>query len=98
MSLQYDPKFSLGNIITVASLICGLAVGWATMRAEIVTMQAEWEKDRQDRAALEVRLRSVEIAGAGTLADLRAIQQTLSRIERLLERPALTHQPEGPPR
>lgn len=96
MALQYDSKFSLGNIITVLVLMGGLAVSWGTFTARQDEMAKEATALRQlvadhsaesarVRADQEGRIRAVEISSASMSSDLRSIQAGISRIERLLE-------------
>lgn len=96
MALQYDSKFSLGNIITVCVLFLGLAVSWGAFTSRQDHMASEAAALRQlisehtaenarARAEQDARIRAVEISNASMSSDLRAIQAGISRIERLLE-------------
>lgn len=85
MAIQYDPKFSLGNIITVAVLLAGLSAGWFRLEAQVGEQNRRLEALTVSAADREARLRAVEISQASQQSDLRAIQASLARIERLLE-------------
>lgn len=96
MSLRYDGTINAGHILTAAVMFISAvgAVIWvqadlrrlssdqqrveASFTAEIVSI-------RSDAMAREGRLRAAELAIAGQSSDLRSIQSSLSRIERLLE-------------
>ena len=84
--LEYDPKISLGNIVTIALVLLGAVTAWNT----VVSSQAQLaEKVSVIETALgahEGRIRAVEIAQASQQSDLRAIQNGITRIEAQLEK------------
>lgn len=86
MSLQWDNKISLGHVLTFVGMLATgitafvyLSVGQAQMEREMIAVRA-------DAVAREGRIRAVEIAQASQSSDLRAIQNSLTRIEAAVER------------
>ncbi|WP_151718352.1 hypothetical protein [Gemmobacter serpentinus] len=95
--LEYDPKISLGNIVTIAVVFVGAVTAWNTvvsrqtqMAEKIAVMEtsiaAKTAGRDQQMSAHEARIRAVEIAQAAQSSDLRAIQSGISRIEAQMER------------
>lgn len=97
MALEYDPKISLGNIITVLVVLVGAVTAWNTVVSEqakltekIAVMETTYaarvaNRDQQF-AGHEARIRAVEIAQASQSSDLRNIQVGIGRIEAQLEK------------
>ena len=97
MALEYDPKISLGNIITVLVVLIGAVTAWNTVVSEQAklaeklamvetTITARVAIRDQQMAGHEARIRAVEIAQASQSSDLRNIQIGISRIEAQLEK------------
>lgn len=95
--LEYDPKISLGNIVTIAVVLIGAVTAWNTvvskqtqLAEKVVVMEtsiaAKTASRDQQAAGHEARIRAVEIAQAAQSSDLRAIQSGISRIEAQLEK------------
>jgi len=96
MALKYDGTINAGEILqagvifstALAAVIWTQAGLWkleADQRRIETSFAAELATIRADAAAREGRLRTAELAIAGQASDLRAIQASLTRIERLLE-------------
>lgn len=96
-ALQFDPRFSIGNVVTVAVVLFAAAGAWftvinrqAVLTEKIALIEAGISVRARDRdqqiAAHEARIRAVEIAQASQSSDLRAIQGGIARIEAQLEK------------
>lgn len=80
-AITWKPDLSLGNILTILTLIVGIAMGWQSVNSRVDTVEAtavelkqkvdKLSSDRQDdrNAMTEIR------------ADLRYIRQSLERLE-----------------
>lgn len=90
--IEFDPKISIGNLVTIGIVLIGVITAWNTMvnrQAALTEKMAAIEQTvaagRADRvaamAAHEARIRSVELAQAGQTSDLRNIQATLGEIK-----------------
>lgn len=97
MPLEYDPKISLGNIITISLIVVAVITAWNTVVSEQAklaekiavietTISAKSLNRDQQMAGQEARLRALEIAQAAQSSDLRAIQGGISRIEAQLNK------------
>ena len=79
---------SLGNILTIATVIVGLSAGWTQIKAD----QASIQKDQQRvEVALTARLAALEqerVQNVQSLtemrADIRYMRQALERMEQQL--------------
>lgn len=97
MNVKYDGHVvTLGNLISAGTAAVLIIASFVTMQAqigflgrELVRVSEESRSElaslRSDAASREARIRALEITAASTASDLRAIQQSLSRIEHLLE-------------
>ncbi len=86
MSLQFDNKISLGHLLTALGMLAGGIWAYADLSAGQARLVSEMAIVRADALARETRIRAVEIAQAGQSSDLRAIQNSLTRIEAAVER------------
>jgi len=80
----FDMKISLGNVLSIGSVVVGLTMGYTTLRAdglETRRMVATIETSALQR---ESRLRAVEIQQAGQSSDLRSIQAGILEIKGLI--------------
>lgn len=96
MHLKYDGTFNFGHVMTVVAFLAS-AIGAVVfvqfdlrrLSAEQMRIEASFSSEigsiRSEAAAREGRLRQAELTLAGQASDLRSIQATLTRIERLLE-------------
>lgn len=102
MELQFDPRFSIGNVITICIAAAGIVSSFAVAQYQIVSLGRSLERvqsEADERAArLEVtasayesRIRAVEIAQASQTSDLRSIQAGINEIKDQVRR--LTPQP-----
>jgi len=75
---------SLGNMLSIGSVVVGLSVGYSTLRAD--SLETRRMVVAIDAACLqrESRLRAVEIQQAGQNADLRSIQTGIAEIKSLI--------------
>lgn len=98
--VEFDPKISIGNIVTIAIVLAGMLTAWNTvvnrqtaLAEKLAAMEQTMAAGRADRiaglAAHEARIRAVEIAQASQVSDLRNIQQTLAEIKTSLDKIAL---------
>lgn len=97
MNVKYDGHVvTLGNLISAGTAAVLIVASFVTMQAQVNYLgqelirvneegRAEMASLRSDAISREARIRALEITAASTASDLRAIQQSLSRIERLLE-------------
>lgn len=76
----------MGNVIQIVMLIIAAAVGWATFDARISANETAIREGTMQRAAYEVRLRTVETNYARTDERLSSILSLLGRIDARLER------------
>lgn len=75
---------SIGNLITIGSVVVGLSVGWTQLRSDQENMKADFERRlielEQDKKERAVR----DLANAQMFAEMRAdIRYTRQAIERL---------------
>lgn len=98
--VEFDPKISIGNIVTIAIVLAGMITAWNTvvnrqtaLAEKLAAMEQTIAAGRADRlaaiAAHEGRIRAVELAQASQTSDLRNIQQTLGEIKVQLDKIAL---------
>lgn len=85
MSLQFDNKISLGHVLTFVAMLVGGIVAYADLRSGQSRLVADVAASQAADENHEARLRAVEVAQASQSSDLRAIQASLVRIERLIE-------------
>ena len=76
---------SLGNILTIATLIVGLSAGWTQLKADQDNIQRDQSRLEQ---AMQARLQALEqerVANVQLLAemrtDIRYMRQTLERLD-----------------
>jgi len=76
---------SLGNILTIATLIVGLSAGWTQLKADQANIQRDQLRLEQ---AMQTRLQALEqerVANVQLLAemrtDIRYMRQTLERLD-----------------
>lgn len=102
MPFQFDPKISIGNLITICVVVVGALSAFIAVQyqvAELDRRMSEAAAAAQDRAAryelmsssYENRLRAVEIAQASQTSDLRSIQAGINEIKEQMRN--LTKQP-----
>ena len=95
--LEFDPKISLRNVVTIAVVLIGAITAWNTvvnrqtqLAEKVAIMETETERRSANRdqqlAGHEARIRAMEIMQASQSSDLRAIQGGIDRIEAQLER------------
>lgn len=86
MSLQFDNKISLGHVISIVTMMATGIMAYASLSARQEQMVADIIAIKADASARESRIRQVEITQANQSGDLRAIQNSLTRIESRLEK------------
>lgn len=95
--LEFDPKFSIGNIVTILSVIIMVAGQWFTvlnrqtaLDGKMASIEQTIAQGRADRIAAisahEARIRQLEIGMASQTSDLRNIQQGISEIKAQLDK------------
>lgn len=72
-----ERKVSLGNLITIITFVVTLAVGWATLRANVDALTKQVEALR----AMEPRVNALEREQAVTAASLSVIKQGISDLQ-----------------
>lgn len=73
-SPRFNGQISLGNVISIVVVLFGLAGGWFTLQAQVVSIS-------EDIGDHEARLRVVEQTTITQRADLRATDETLRDIK-----------------
>ncbi len=80
-AITWKPDLSLGNILTILTLIVGIAMGWQSVNSRV---------DVVENAATELKLRVEKLAAdrqddrnamTEIRTDLRYIRQSLERLE-----------------
>lgn len=69
--LQWDPKISLGNVVTIISLLSGVVLGWSNLDKRVVVLE-EQRKSLDEKARMQdarVADRFIEVKEA--LGDLK---------------------------
>ena len=79
-------QISIGNIIQMAVFLVTLAVGWATLSAQVGANTDAIRESVAVRAAFEVRVRTIETSYARADERMTSICALLSRIDARLER------------
>ena len=96
MAIHYDGTINAGHIMTasvimfsVASAVIWVQADLSRLTSEQAQFEASFASDifaiRAESQGRETRLRAVEVSQAAQSSDLRAIQASLGRIERLIE-------------
>jgi hypothetical protein len=91
--MDIDMKMSLGNMITIGTLLTAIVFGWASFRSDI-------EANRLATAANTIRIERLEIQ-SGEMKDrltrmevtLQNVSMQIDRAVRLLEKDAPTPRP-----
>ncbi|WP_322889300.1 MULTISPECIES: hypothetical protein [unclassified Yoonia] len=97
MAVTFDNRVTMGNLLTIGAMVVGLSIGWATIEARQEALErrmemletAHREKVQESNAraaAVDARLRSLEVAQASQSSDLRAIQAGIDEIKAALNR------------
>jgi uncharacterized coiled-coil protein SlyX len=95
--MKWDSTITLGNMLSIGTILVGLAVGYTQMQATIEAMdqritaietqaQASASGQQQEASGLEDRLRAVEILQASQSSDLRNIQTGINEIKVAISR------------
>ena len=89
--MSLTSEISLGNLLSMGTVVVGISVGWATLRAEVTAMhtsdkrlEALIEQARADATQREARIRALELGAGRTEEKLISILATLNRIEQQL--------------
>ncbi|GLS87678.1 hypothetical protein GCM10010873_26520 [Cypionkella aquatica] len=97
MRLEYDPRITLGNLITIGLIAAAALTAWNTVVSQQAILAEKiavietsiaaktFNRDQQ-MTQQEARLRAVEIAQATQSSDLRSIQNGINRIEAQLDK------------
>jgi hypothetical protein len=83
---EYDPKISLGNILTAGTLLVAVVISWADLDKKNATQDAAialLEKQGGDR---ETRLRATELSLNSLGRDFGNIRESLGEIKADLRR------------
>lgn len=96
MPIAYDNKITLGNMLTIGTLVFGLAASYANINArqnnseerlslvESNLKESTMETNARERE-LEGRLRLIEVAQASQSSDLRNIQVGINELKTSLD-------------
>uniref|UniRef100_UPI0040473AF3 hypothetical protein n=1 Tax=Yoonia sp. TaxID=2212373 RepID=UPI0040473AF3 len=84
MAMKFDSTVSLGNLLSIVTVVVGLSIGYATIKAEQTTLIRDIEVMKSNGSAREGRLRAVEIQQASQSSDLRSIQVGITEIKELI--------------
>lgn len=79
-------QFSIGNIVQIAVFLVTLAVGWATLSAQVGANAKAVSEAAASRTQMEIRLRTIETSYARADERMSNIFALLSRIDARLER------------
>lgn len=79
-------QISIGNIVQIAVFLVTLAVGWATLSAQVGNNTEAIREATAARAGFEVRVRTIETSYARADERMTSIFALLSRIDARLER------------
>jgi predicted nuclease with TOPRIM domain len=79
---------SLGNLITMLTVVASVAVGYGAQVALIEAIAARVARLEAEYIAKEVRLRTLENNSARIDEKLTHMQQSVQRIEAVLSKPA----------
>lgn len=82
----YEPRISLGNLLTLASMAIVAALMWGEMNARIDAGVINQDRQERDLRDVQARLRSVETLGSRQGAQLDLILATLAEIKATLDR------------
>lgn len=85
-SPSFDTRISLGNVLTITTIILAAGVAWGAAQAEIRSLRSKVLEVEAAASSREVRLRAVEAGAARDGARMDAILQSLARIEARLDR------------
>jgi len=90
MNLPKTPIFSrqisLGNIVTIGSLLVGLTVGWVAMEARIAAAESEIARMVNLQATMSDKVRANEIAITRQDERWNQVSQFMGRIEANIQR------------
>lgn len=86
MAMKFDSTVSLGNILSIVTVVIGLSIGYATIKSDQVTLRRDIEGIKLLSNGREERLRAVEIQQASQSSDLRSIQVGIAEIKELVRK------------
>lgn len=79
-------QISIGNIVQIAVFLVTLALGWATLNAQVNSNTEAIKEAAIVRSGFEVRVRTIETSYARADERMTSIFALLSRIDSRLER------------
>ncbi|QPM89164.1 hypothetical protein [Pseudooceanicola algae] len=82
--MKFDGTVSLGNALSIATVIVGLSIGYAKLQAQQEDSHRRISVIEAAANAREGRIRAAEIALAGQSSDLRNIQNGIDDIKKSL--------------
>ena len=80
--LEMSNSISTGNVLTIILMIAGVIGAYYSTSAQVATQASQIEDMTARISSLEDRTRATEIDIAEIKADLRAIRESVGRIER----------------
>lgn len=78
--MAYSGTVTLGSIMTTVTVVVGLAVGWATTKAQVASNATEILQLKADQRRSDERIRQVELTSSSMGADIRGIQAGVNEI------------------
>ena len=90
---SYRPDISLGNLLTLAAMLVGLALGWQALSSSVAEMERKVTKIEIEADKLRDRVTANELTTQKTLTeiqtDMRYVRQALDQLTRsVIQRPA----------
>ena len=82
---QFDGTVSLGNLLSIATVVVGLAISWAQLDARMAAIEREQNVLGAAERQSEGRIRTLEVGFASATSDIKAIAQMIARIEAKLD-------------
>lgn len=79
-SRWFDPKLSIGNVITIAVVLVGLVGSWYQLRADLAMQASDIKREAGERARIEARLGKLEGERDDTRDRLTRIEVTMQQL------------------
>ncbi|AMR77311.1 hypothetical protein [Cupriavidus nantongensis] len=87
MSLEFEKKITLGNVLTMASMLVATAVAYANYRADITAHEVRIDALEKSRTSSDQRIDQHRAEFLAQLRDTRAeVKEVNHKLDRLIER------------
>jgi hypothetical protein len=80
MSQWFDPKLSMGNVLTILVVVFGLVGSWYQLRSDLALQAADLKRETADRTRMELRLVKLEGERDDTRDRLTRIEVTMQQL------------------